>query len=149
MSAQPRDGRERAADLTVIAREDRLDGNVRAQHGIRVLGTAKGRLEAPSVVIEEGASVTASITADNVLVAGEYNGKMICRQRLEVGPSGRISGRVETLKLMLHEGAVVDGEIHMTKRSVDADAPGAPVRGTASRERTAVASSASESDRGG
>lgn len=107
------------SDQTVIAREDRVDGTLRAHRTIRILGTAKGKLEAPSVIIEEGAKVTADVTADDVIVAGEYSGTMICRQRLEVRPSGRISGRVETLKLMLHEGAAVDGEVHMIKPVAD------------------------------
>lgn len=108
-----------ATDQTLIAREDRVDGTVRAHKSIRVLGTVKGKLDAPSIIIEEGAKVTADVTADDVIVAGEYSGNMVCRQRLEVRPTGRLSGRLETLKLMLHEGAAVDGEIHMIKPAVD------------------------------
>lgn len=110
-------------DQTVIAREDRLDGTLRAHSAIRVLGTVKGKLEAPSVVIEEEAKVTADVTADDVIVAGEYAGTLICRQRLEVRPSGRISGRLETLRLMLHEGASIDGEVHMIKPAQDERSP--------------------------
>lgn len=106
-------------DQTVIAREDRVEGTVRAHMTIRVLGTVKGKLEAPTVIIDEGAKVNADITADDVVVGGEYSGNLICRQRLEVRPSGRVTGRVETLKMMLHEGATVDGEIHMIKPPVD------------------------------
>jgi cytoskeletal protein CcmA (bactofilin family) len=102
-------------DQTLIGREDRVEGTVRAHKAIRVLGTIKGKLEAPSVTVEEGAKVTADITADEVVVAGEYSGNLVCRQRLEVRPTGRITGRVETQKLMMHEGSSVDGEIHMTK----------------------------------
>lgn len=106
-------------DLTLIGREDRVEGTVRAHKGIRVLGSVKGKLEAPTVIIEEGATVIATVSADEVVVAGEYDGNMTCRQRLEVRPSGRLSGRVETLKLMLHEGAAVDGEVHMIKPPAD------------------------------
>jgi len=106
-------------DQTLIGREDRVDGTVRAHKSIRVLGSVKGKLEAPSVIIEEGATVLATVSADDVVVAGEYSGNMTCRQRLEVRPSGRMSGRVETLKLMLHEGAAMDGEVHMIKPPVD------------------------------
>jgi cytoskeletal protein CcmA (bactofilin family) len=108
-----------ATDVTVIAREDRVEGTVHAHKSIRVLGSAKGRLEAPSVTIEEGAKVAADVAADEVVVAGEYSGNMVCRQRLEVRTSGRLSGRIETLKLMLHEGAAVDGEVHMLKPAAD------------------------------
>lgn len=138
-------------DQTLVAREDRVDGTIRATKTIRVLGTVKGKLEAPSVIIEEGAKVTADVTADDVIVSGEYSGNMVCRQRLEVRPSGRLSGRLETLKLMLHEGAQVDGEIHMIKPPVDeGNARVSPsVRGySESTVRMPVGTGAQGNDRG-
>ena len=41
-----------------------------------------------SITIEEGAVVEADITATEVTIAGSYNGKLVCRQRLEIRPSG-------------------------------------------------------------
>ena len=137
-------------DQTLIAREDRVDGTVRAHMTIRVLGTVKGKLEAPNVIIEEGAKVTADVSADDVVVAGEYSGNMVCRQRLEVKPSGRMSGRLETLKLMLHEGAAVDGEIHMIKPVDESVTRAAPsLRGySESTVRLPVGSAATGGDQG-
>ena len=122
-----------SADYTVIAREDRVDGTVRAHRALRVLGQLKGTVEAPSVTIEEGAKVTADVTADEVVVSGEYSGNLLCRQRLEVRPSGRLSGRIETLRMLLHEGGFIDGELHMIKAAEEAPArTGINVRGGAS-----------------
>jgi cytoskeletal protein CcmA (bactofilin family) len=104
-----------SSEQTVVAREDRIDGTVRGHRAVRVLGQVKGKIEAPIVTIEEGAKVTADVTADEVVVGGEYSGKMSCRQRLEVRPSGRLSGRIETVKMLLHEGGFIDGELHMIK----------------------------------
>jgi cytoskeletal protein CcmA (bactofilin family) len=67
------------------------------------------------VIIEQGGNVNAEIIADDVVVAGEYTGNLLCRKRLEVQATGKVSGRLETLKLVLQEGAAMDGEIHMTK----------------------------------
>ncbi len=101
------------ADLTFVAREDQFEGSISAHRAVRVLGQVKGKIDAPSVTIEEGAKVDADITADEVVVAGQYTGNMTCRQRLEVRPSGRLSGKLQTMRLMLHEGAALEGEIHM------------------------------------
>ena len=136
-------------DQTLVAREDRVDGTIRATKTIRVLGSVKGKLEAPNVIIEEGAKVTADINADEVVVAGEYSGNMVCRQRLEVRPSGCLSGRIETLKLMLHEGAQMDGEMHMIKPAVDdgSTRTSPSVRGySESRVRMPVGSGAAATD---
>ena len=63
----------------------------------------------------------------------QFTGNLTCRERLEARSSGRISGRVETFKLMLHEGASVEGEMHMLTEA-PSDAAGtirgsAPLRG--------------------
>jgi cytoskeletal protein CcmA (bactofilin family) len=108
-----------SSEQTVVAREDRIDGTVRGQRAVRVLGQLKGKIEAPVVTIEEGAKVTADVTADDVIVAGEYAGKMTCATRLEVRPSGRLSGRIQTVKMLLHEGGIIDGELHMVKPGED------------------------------
>jgi cytoskeletal protein CcmA (bactofilin family) len=109
-----------SSEQTVIAREDRIDGTVRGHRAVRVLGQVKGKIEAPTVTIEEGAKVTGDVTAEEVIVAGEYSGKLTSSKRLEVRPSGRLNGRIETLKMLLHEGGVIDGELHMIKAADEA-----------------------------
>jgi cytoskeletal protein CcmA (bactofilin family) len=67
------------------------------------------------VHIEENAQVEADITAEEVVIAGEYTGKLTCRQRVEIRATGRVSGTIDTAKLLLHEGGYFDGELHMQK----------------------------------
>jgi cytoskeletal protein CcmA (bactofilin family) len=127
-----------SSDQTVIAREDRIDGTVRGHRAVRVLGQVKGKIEAPTVTIEEGAKVTGDVTAEEVIVAGEYSGKLTSSKRLEVRPSGRLNGRIETLKMLLHEGGIIDGELHMIK-AAEEEAPAA--RSVASVRAEAAAES--------
>ena len=106
-------------DGTVIAHGDRLEGTLKTERSLRIAGVVEGKIEAAAAVhIDEGARVTADVSADEVVVAGRYSGKMTCRQRLEILPTGRVSGTIETAKLMLHEGGFVDGGLHM-QRPVD------------------------------
>ncbi len=105
-----------AANESLLAAEDRFEGKLTTTRGIRILGTAEGSIESESHVhIDENARVTADVTADEVVIAGQYSGNLVCRQRLEILPTGRVSGSIETVKLMLHEGGYVDGELHMQK----------------------------------
>lgn len=126
-----------SSEQTIVAREDRIDGTVRGHKAVRVLGELKGKIQAPIVTIEEGAKVTADVTADEVIVAGEYAGKMTCATRLEVRSTGRLSGRIETVKMMLHEGGIIDGELHMI-RPGEEETP-------ATRSRAGVRSGAADS----
>lgn len=108
-----------AAAETVVAADDRIEGKIRTAKGARIMGTVDGSIEsATHVHIAAGAKVTADVTAEEVVIGGTYSGKLVCRQRLEIQPTGRVSGSIETVKLMLHEGGYVDGELHMQKPPV-------------------------------
>jgi cytoskeletal protein CcmA (bactofilin family) len=118
---------------TVIAKDDHLEGTFTSRGTVVVMGSVKGRIEAVQVRIEDGATVEADVIVDEAIIAGEFIGNLTCRERLEAQASGRINGHVETFKLMLHEGASVEGEMHMLAES-PSDASetirgSAPVRG--------------------
>jgi cytoskeletal protein CcmA (bactofilin family) len=132
---------ERGTDQSVVAAEDRIEGKWRTSKGLRILGTVDGSIESAShVYIEEGARVSADVSAEEVVIGGQYSGKLTCRQRLEVRPTGRVSGSIETVKLMLHEGGFVDGELHMQKPAdQDGDSRPRAETGGRSTEREARA----------
>jgi cytoskeletal protein CcmA (bactofilin family) len=113
---------------SLIAQEDTFEGQLKTANGVRVLGTVRGSIESQrSVRVEEGAHVEADITADEVVIAGTYSGALTCRNRVEITSSGRVSGKLDTVKLHLHEGGFFDGELHMqrpgeeTARPVEGD----------------------------
>jgi cytoskeletal protein CcmA (bactofilin family) len=113
-----------AADESLLAAEDRFEGKLTTIRGVRILGTVDGSIESQSHVhIDENATVTADVSAEEVVIAGHYSGNLVCRQRLEILPTGRVSGSIQTFKLLLHEGGYVDGELHMQKPSSAADMP--------------------------
>jgi cytoskeletal protein CcmA (bactofilin family) len=113
----------RTSTESVIGKEDSFQGTLRVKRGLRVLGHVEGEIDAAtSVTIEEGARVEADLTADEAIIAGEYSGKLVCRQRLEVRSTGRVKGEIETVRLMLHEGGVIDGALHMQKPAAAANA---------------------------
>ncbi|MBX3028840.1 MAG: polymer-forming cytoskeletal protein [Chloroflexi bacterium] len=110
------------SDLTLIARADRLEGTLKVAGTLRVQGTLEGTVESSIVHIDEGATVKADITADEVIIGGEYSGKLVCRQRLEIRATGVVVGQVQTFRLMLHEGGSIDGELKMLKQPATEDA---------------------------
>jgi cytoskeletal protein CcmA (bactofilin family) len=129
----PRSTMVRNDDESLVAREDTFEGQLRTTRGVRIYGTVRGGVESAQYVhIEENAHVEADITAEEVVIAGEYSGKLNCRQRVEIRATGRVSGQIETQKLLLHEGGFFDGELHMQKPS---DAPAAAPAKNESEER--------------
>lgn len=99
---------------SVIDRHTAVEGNVRSQRDLRVEGELKGTVACEGTFfVAEGATVTASIDAEHVTVAGDVNGEVRCRGRLQILPSGRVRAKVSTSALVIQEGALYDGQLEM------------------------------------
>lgn len=98
----------------VIAANSDWNGTLRSQGSLQVFGRVSGELHAAEeIVVAEGAVVEAIVAAARVSVAGTIRGTVECSQRLEVLPSGHIIGDVTSPKLVVHEGATVEGDLSM------------------------------------
>lgn len=102
-------------DASVIALDTRWDGTVQSSGALHVYGNVSGQISAEGdVYVAEGASVAAEVRAGSVTVAGSLEGTVECSGRFEVLPSGRVSADVAAPKLVVHEGAIVVGNLRMT-----------------------------------
>lgn len=91
-----------------------VDGKFRSENGVRIHGSAQGEIEsAKAVYIEETAKVSAKVTAACIIVAGEVNGELHCSGRVEIRPSGRVTGTINAATLIMQEGAFFDGNLKM------------------------------------
>lgn len=99
---------------SVIDAVSSFDGLFRVGNHLRIEGEAKGEIQCEgTLTVAEGATVEAKVTAVNVVVAGVLSGEITCRERLQILPSGRLSGTVTTSALIIQEGALYEGELHM------------------------------------
>lgn len=99
---------------SVIDAASSFDGLFRVGNHLRIEGEAKGEIQCEgTLTVAEGATVEAKVTAVNVVVAGTLSGEITCRERLQILPSGRLSGTVTTSALVIQEGALYEGELHM------------------------------------
>ena len=99
---------------SLIDRYSAFDGEFRAQRDLRVEGEIKGTVSCDGTLfIAEGASVAASVDAENVTVAGDLTGEIRCRGRLQILPSGRVRANVSTGALVIQEGAIYEGQLAM------------------------------------
>jgi cytoskeletal protein CcmA (bactofilin family) len=106
----------RAADAAtgVIAADSIWSGTLRSRGSLQVFGQVEGDLAASEeIFVAEGAQVNARVAARVVVVAGTVDGTVECSGRLEVLPTGRISGDVTSPSLVVHEGATLEGDLRM------------------------------------
>jgi cytoskeletal protein CcmA (bactofilin family) len=127
------------AQTTVIANGTAWKGEIGSDGTVHVYGRFEGSVRATrDVFLADGADVDATIEADRVVVAGLLKGTVRCGGRFEVLPTGRVSGDVQSPTLVVHEGAIVTGQLRMgpgETASSEAKSPSVvhrrPARGTA------------------
>jgi cytoskeletal protein CcmA (bactofilin family) len=101
-------------DETVIGEGATIDGTIRSERSIRVLGSVQGEIESSQrVVVEHTAQVQARITGESVTVLGEVNGSITCTGRVEIASSARVTGEVTAGTLSIAEGAFFEGSLKM------------------------------------
>ena len=100
--------------ISVIDQFSNFDGTYQSTRDLRIEGQVKGTIECRGTLhIAHGANVSAKVEAENISVAGELDGEITCRGKLLLLPSGRVKGKINTVSLIIHEGAFYEGELEM------------------------------------
>ena len=100
--------------VTTIAADATWSGTLRSTADVRIEGTFDGEVVAEGeLYIAADAKVDATARAATMVVAGHLNGQVVCRDRLEILPSGRVSGQIQAGSIVVHEGAFIGGQLRM------------------------------------
>ncbi|MPZ13565.1 MAG: hypothetical protein GEU73_03940 [Chloroflexi bacterium] len=79
-----------------------------------IRGTIRGAIDcADDVLIEQTARVSANITAASITVAGNLEGELTSRGRVEIRGTGRVIGTLHTDTLVIRDGGFVQGDIQL------------------------------------
>ena len=99
---------------SVLAHTTTWSGNLESTGSLHVYGRVEGSLTArDDVFVAEEADVDAVINASNVTIAGSVRGSIHCAERFELLPRGRVAGDVHAPMIVIHDGAMIAGEISM------------------------------------
>lgn len=99
------------AELTVIGKGARLEGNLVSAASLRIEGSVKGQITAEGdVIVAAGSDVDADIRANNVTIAGNYKGNITASGNLELETGARLDGNVTCQSLIVNRGASFSGQ---------------------------------------
>jgi len=122
------------ASTTVVARETTWKGEMSSRGSVHIHGRLDGAVKADqSIFVAEGAEVDATLTADTVIVAGTSRGTVRASGKFEVLPSGRVAGDIQAPKLVVHEGAIMSGQLKMTPDAAPETKPTSVIQRRANR----------------
>ena len=89
---------------------------------LRINGKFEGTLDTKGkLMVGQSADIKANINGESISVAGNINGDIKAAKLLKLESSAKLMGNVETPKLSIAEGAIINGQINMTGSSSAGD----------------------------
>ena len=81
---------------------------------LSINGRFEGTLDTKgNLSVGEQAQVTATINGERIIIGGRVHGTVLATGLVEVLASGRIHGKIQTPRLIVHDGATVHGTLEM------------------------------------
>jgi cytoskeletal protein CcmA (bactofilin family) len=100
--------------VTVIDRQSYFNGTYRSDSDLRIEGMFEGEIECKgTVTIAPAATLSATVKARNVVVAGSANGDFTCDESFTIRSTGEMRGKAQAATLIVEEGALFEGEFKM------------------------------------
>ncbi len=94
-----------------------LTGETSFQAMLRVDGHLTGKVssENGTLIIGTGGQVDANIAVAEAIVSGRVNGDIIATEKLQLGRTARVVGNIQTPRLTMDDGAILEGSCSMLK----------------------------------
>lgn len=137
--ARDNSGSSPDAVISIIGPGMTIVGDCETDGTVRVEGAVEGSIKAgKAVVVGKQGSVTGDILTQDAVISGRVEGKLVAASRLELQATCRIDGEVQTRRMQLEEGAVLNGSVVMGPDAVGEATKGA---GTGAASSAGAASS--------
>jgi cytoskeletal protein CcmA (bactofilin family) len=102
-------------EQATIGRSLVIKGEISGSESLYVDGKIEGtiNLNDNRVTIGRNGSVTANITAREVVIMGKVQGNVTCSDRLDIRSEGSLTGDVITQRISVEDGAIMKGSIEV------------------------------------
>lgn len=95
-----------------------IDADITSDEDIIIEGKVKGNISvSKTLTIGKSGKVKAKIKAAVVRIIGEAKGNIIASEKVELLSLGRYTGNIQSQKLVVEEGAILNGNINQEKKT--------------------------------
>ena len=96
-------------------------GDLSGDEDLQIDGQVEGGVQLANheLTVGETGRVQAQLYAKSVIVIGSVTGNITATERVEIRESGSVEGDVHAPRLVIADGAIVNGTIEMTKAQPD------------------------------
>jgi len=114
MPLVPSDSGAPEALTAFIDQGSEFEGKLSFKNTVRIDGSFKGEISSENtLIVGEPGVVEATIHSRTVIVSGEVAGDIVASERLVLHKTARVTGDVKTPKLVVEDGAELEGNIRM------------------------------------
>ena len=103
--------RTKTKDITIISEKSDIEGKLEMPGKVMILGSFTGSMNSSSLEIFKNGKALGTIEAENVIIAGYFEGELACSGLLTITKTATVKGRVAYGTLLVELGGLLDAEI--------------------------------------
>ncbi|MHB8413238.1 MAG: bactofilin family protein [Candidatus Acidiferrales bacterium] len=106
-----------------------IEGKMVIAGMFRIDGEVKGSIVSDhGLLLGENAHVEGQIDANDVTIAGRFDGHIFAKERVEIQPKGVVTGDIHSPCLIIQPGGILDGQCHMLSATKQEEPLTIPIR---------------------
>ncbi|MEM1055081.1 MAG: polymer-forming cytoskeletal protein [Bacteroidota bacterium] len=103
-----------AEQHNIIGSGSTVEGTLRAGGNVHISGTVNGNVEVEGrTVVMPGGVIDGELISTSAEVGGHVKGQVRCSERLVLKPTAVVDGDIQTVKLVIEDGATFNGRCQM------------------------------------
>jgi len=103
-------------DGTKIGKSIVVKGEIQGEEFLTVEGTIEGKIDLKNgILVNKTGVIKADINASSINISGKIIGNILASEKVEVKESGYIVGDIKAPRIIVNDGAVIQGKIQMEK----------------------------------
>lgn len=102
---------------THIGKGIQFKGEIAGNEDVYIDGRVEGLVSLPaqSVTVGPNGDVRANVTIREMTIQGRLEGSVVAKERVEIAPTGSVTGELTTGRIAVHDGAFFKGKIDVVK----------------------------------
>ena len=100
-----------SVEITVISEKAKFKGRLETPGTLTILGSFNGKIQSGALEIGKDGKVFGHVEAENVTIAGYFEGELVCYGPLTIAKRGKVRGRIAYGSLSLENGGLLDAEV--------------------------------------
>ncbi len=105
-----------ADDRSIVGPGMTMVGNCKTEGSVRIEGRVEGSVESQnSIVLARDGVIIGDITAEDAVIFGRTQGRLVVASRVELQASCEVNGEIETRRIGIEEGATVNAAVKMSR----------------------------------